>query len=200
VGRHGAAFVVVALLHVVLVLHVALTRWPGLRTAQVPFVTHVFFIEEAPPSAEEFAPPSPTVRRSAPPVRTAPITPQSEPQTNEPPSDSPRIDWAREAELSASRQLQKDEEAQRLAAPFSHDFSAQRPLHPARQFRWSRAHTNRVQPLEAGGTLIWLNERCALVFAGAVIPVCAIGKIPVHGDLFEHMNDPPALAEAPSPP
>lgn len=201
VGRRFASFVAVALVHVVLLMYIALTPWRSLRTTEVPFVTHVFFIEEVPPSAEEFGSPPAPARRPAPPVRTAPITLPTEPPTHEAPStSSPRIDWAREAELSASRQIHSDEEARRHAAPFSHDFSAQRPVRPAPQFRWSRAHTNRLEPLETGGTLIWLNERCAVVFAGAIFPVCAIGKIPAHGDLFEHLNDPPVLGEAPRPP
>jgi hypothetical protein len=124
----------------------------------------------------------------------------SEPPTNAAPGASPPIDWAREAELSASRQTQKDEDARRLAAPFAHDFSAQAPVRPPPQFRWNAAHTNRIEPLESGGMLIWLNDRCAVAVVGAVLPFCSIGKIPVHGDLFEHMNDPPVLGEAPRAP
>lgn len=197
-ARHGATFVAVALFHVALILSIALVPWRNLRTTQVPFITHVFFIEEAPPSIEEFGPPAPAVPRPTSPVPPAEITlPPEVPRGEAPRVMAPRIDWAREAELSASRQLQKDEEDRRLGATFSHDFSAQRPVRPPPQFRWSHAHTNRLEPLETGGTLIWLNDRCALVFAGAVFPVCAIGKIPARGDLFEHMNDPPMLGEAP---
>jgi len=201
-GRHGTTFAAVAIFHVALILSVALVPWRNLRTTHVPFVTHVFFIDEVPPSTEVLAPPlEPFVRRPAAPVRSAPITPPPEAPTDETPSaTAPRIDWAREAELSASRQLRKDEEDQRLGAAFSHGFRAQQPARPTPQFRWDRAHTNRLEPLETGGTLIRLNDRCVLVFAGAVFPYCAIGKIPVHGDLFEHMNDPPVLGEAPRPP
>ena len=200
VKRRFASLVAVALFHLALVLSIAIVTWRPLTPTQPPItqLTEAFFIDEVPPSPEEFYEPAP-VERSAP-VRTAPITLPPEVPTDEAPSTSPRIDWAREAELSASRQVQKDEEAQRLAKSFSHDFSTQGPARSAPQFRWYRAQTNRFEPLETGGTLIHLNDRCAIVFAGAVFPVCAIGKIAVHGDLFEHMNDPPVLGEAPRPP
>src|SRR5262249_17166309 len=123
-----------------------------------------------------------------------------EPPTNAAPTPSPPIDWAREAELSASHQMQKDEEARRLAAPFTHGFSAQAPVRPAPQFRWNHAQTNRIEPLESGGMLIWLNQRCAVAGVGGLSPFCSIGKIPVQGALFEHMNDPPVLGGAPRPP
>jgi hypothetical protein len=201
VGRRVATFVAIALIHGAVLVNVALTQWRGSRTSEEAFVTHVFFITEAQPGAEEPASPAPapSVRHAAP-VLTAPITLPPEPPSEAAPSASPRIDWAREAELAATRQLQKGDEARRLAAPFAHDVNPQRPVRPAPQFHWNRASTNRLQPLETGGTLIWLNERCALVFAGAVLPVCALGKISAHGDLFEHMNDPPVLGEDPGPP
>jgi hypothetical protein len=172
------------------------------RATAESFVTHVFFLTEVQRSAEEPAAPSPTrtARSSTSPVRTAPITLPPEPPTNRSLPEPPRIDWAREAEISASRQLEKDERAKRLAAPFSHDFSAETPTHRTPEFRWSRAHTQRIEPLENGGTLIRINDRCAVVLAGMLFPVCAIGKIPVHDDLFEHMNDPPVLGERPGPP
>lgn len=202
VGRRVATFVAIAVIHFALIVYVAFTRAPGLRATEDSFVTHVFFLTEAEPSAEVRAAPSstPGARRASPPVLSAPITLPPEPPTPETPSASPRIDWAREAELSASRQLQNDDEARRLAAPFTHDFGAQGPVRAAPQFRWDHAHTNRIEPLETGGMLIWLNERCAVAVAGAVFPVCMIGKISARGDLFEHMKDAPVLGEAPRPP
>ena len=58
----------------------------------------------------------------------------------------------------------------------------------------------RIEPLKTGGTLIRLNDRCVLVFAVMVLPICQIGKIPARGDLFEHMDDPPVLGAPPPPP
>ena len=201
-GRRLATFIALALIHIAVIAYLAVTPWPSRRTTDDSFVTHVFFLTEAQPSAEEPASSSPerTVRRSAPRVRTAPITLPPEPPADETPNANPRIDWAHEAELSASRELQNDADAKRRAAPFSHDFSAQAPARPTPQLRWSHAQTHRIEPLESGGTLIWINDRCAVVLAGMVFPVCKIGKIPVRDDLFEHMNDPPVLGEAPRPP
>jgi hypothetical protein len=194
-----------ALIHAALIAHLARMQWTRIRAGAEgdTFVTEVFFLTEAEPKIEEPAPAQPlerAARSSTRSVRTAPITLPPEAPTQEPSPERPRVDWAREAELSASRQLQKDDDAKRRAAPFAHDFSAPEPNRPTPQFRWSTAHTQRVQPLEGGGTLIRLNERCALVLSGFLFPVCSVGKIPVHGDLFDHMNDPPVLGEAPRPP
>lgn len=201
-GRRVATFVALTFIHLALISYLAVMPWPNGRAPEESFVTHVFFLTEAERTIEVPAPPSPapSTRHSRPPVRTAPITLPPEPPTDEAPNASPRIDWAREAELSASRQLQKDEDAKRRAAPFSHDYSGQAPVRPTPEFGWSHSQIHRVEPLEGGGTLIWINDRCAVVFAGALIPVCKIGKIPARGDLFEHLNDPPVLGEAPRPP
>lgn len=199
-GRRVATFVAIALVHASLLVLLTLTRWTSPPTSQEPFVTHVFFITEVPPSVEESASQSParTARRSTP--RTAPITLPPEPPAHAAPGNTPPIDWAREAERSASRQWEKEQEARRLAAPFTHDYGAHRPARPAPEFGWDRTVTNRIEPLESGGTLIWINDRCAIVVAGGVLPICKIGKITARGDLFEHMNDPPVLGAEPTPP
>jgi hypothetical protein len=44
---------------------------------------------------------------------------------------------------------------------------------------------------------IRLNDRCAIVLSGMVMPVCKLGKIKVRGDLLENMNEPPELIRAP---
>ena len=60
----------------------------------------------------------------------------------------------------------------------------------APQFGWDHAQTHRVEALEGGGTLLWINDRCFIVMAGMIpFPMCGIGKIPVRGDLFDHMRD-----------
>lgn len=202
IARRVSTVIALALAHAAIIAYLAVPVRFVRPAADDLFVTHVFFIQEAEErNAEQQAAPSSarTVRRSKEPVQSAPITLPPE-STNAAPPASPRIDWAREAELSASRQLQSDEDARRRAAPFSHDFSAQAPVRPTPQFGWDHAHTQRIEPLENGGTLIWFNDRCGLVLAGMLFPVCKIGKIPARDDLFEHMNDPPVLGAEPRPP
>jgi hypothetical protein len=201
VARRMATAAVLALIHVAIIAYFALPqrlRWP---LAGQEFVTHVFFLSE--PTEEVVQPATPSrasATREVAPLQTAPLTAPPDMPASEEPATPPRLDWAREAEISASRQLVQEDEARRLAAPFSHDFTEPTPAHRQPPFRWSRAHTQRIEQLPSGGTLVRLNDRCVLVFAVMVLPICQIGKIPVHGDLFEHMDDAPVLGEPPSPP
>jgi hypothetical protein len=64
-------------------------------------------------------------------------------------------------------------------------------------FGWDRSHTHRVESLDGGGMLIHINERCIVVLIPFPLPFCGIGKIPVRGDLLDHMHDePPASAHS----
>lgn len=58
-------------------------------------------------------------------------------------------------------------------------------------FGWDRSHTHRVESLEGGGILIHINDRCIVVLIPFPLPFCGIGKIPVRGDLLDHMHDEP---------
>jgi hypothetical protein len=57
-------------------------------------------------------------------------------------------------------------------------------------FGWDHSHTHRVETIEGGGILIHINDRCVLVLFPLPFGGCGIGKIPVRGDLFEHMHEP----------
>jgi hypothetical protein len=47
-----------------------------------------------------------------------------------------------------------------------------------------------VEPIEGGGLLIHINDRCVVVLIPFPLAFCGIGKIPVRGDLFDHMHEP----------
>jgi len=111
-------------------------------------------------------------------------------------SSAPAPDWSAHAAVAAEQEAGAIErgrgQSRALAPPAS---ALTRPPVPhAPPFHWDRAHTQRVEPLATGGTLLHLNERCALVLY-FVIPLagCALGEIPARGDLFDHMRDPPLL-------
>ncbi len=124
----------------------------------------------------------------------APIAPQGLPQPTAPqwiaPSESeeapaqPSVDWRREAEETA-REHALQAEAQR-----DHKGDSS-PATPKPEFGWSHSRIHRIEPLEEGGFLVWINDRCAIVISVMAMPVCEIGKKPARGDLFEHMNDAP---------
>jgi hypothetical protein len=61
------------------------------------------------------------------------------------------------------------------------------------EFGWDHSHTHRVEAMEGGGILIHINDRCVLVLFPLPFGGCGIGKIPVRGDLFDHMHAEPAL-------
>lgn len=108
------------------------------------------------------------------------------------------IDWNAEADRAITQQAQLA-----MAAPpraldkhgAGADFNG--GLGPDRErksdFAWDRSRTHRIEGIEGGGILIHINERCALVLFPLPFAGCGIGKIPVRGDLFEHMHDAPAL-------
>lgn len=65
------------------------------------------------------------------------------------------------------------------------------------EFGWDRKHTHRIEPIEGGGILLHLSDHCVLLVFPLPLVACGIGKIPVRGDLFEHMHDEPQTAGNP---
>lgn len=111
----------------------------------------------------------------------------------------PSVDWVAEATRSATSQVDAREAQRRQSGAFtpipdSPINMKSTPMAPS-DFGWYKPSTQRVEPLEGGGVLVRLNERCVLVISGMVFPICQLDKIPVRGDLFKHMNDPPALGQ-----
>jgi hypothetical protein len=93
----------------------------------------------------------------------------------------PVIDWQHEAE-EATRKRALEAEAQR--DPKSGD-----PTKPKPEFGWDRSRVHPVEPIESGGFVVRLSDRCVVVITLLAMPVCQIGKKPARGDLFEHMQD-----------
>jgi hypothetical protein len=111
------------------------------------------------------------------------------------------IDWAKEAERAAARQIDEDEVAARRAAALSAHTKAPSSLAPLPppppQFGWSHAATHRLESFP-GGMILNLTDRCAIVFSIMLIPVCKVGDMEPRGDLLEHMDDPPPLGAPPT--
>lgn len=157
--------------------------------------------------AEETAPP-PT---AAPPKKPEPShdtqliivpTPVEPPLPAEQPAAP--IDWTAEAARTAKQQ------AEQATAPGPRALDQRAPgvdfdggLGPDPEYRpefgWDHAHTHRIEALEGGGSILWINDRCFIVMAGVIpFPVCGIGKIPPRGDLFDHMRDTPPAQVRPN--
>jgi hypothetical protein len=52
---------------------------------------------------------------------------------------------------------------------------------------WHEYRFKRVES-QPGSTVIHLNERCSLVVAGLIMPVCRLGKIKPSGEMYERME------------
>jgi hypothetical protein len=106
------------------------------------------------------------------------------------------IDWMAAADLLVKQQAQlpmatlpRALDKHGAGADLNGGLGPDRGDHP--EFGWDRSHTHRVETLEGGAILIHINDRCIVVLMPFPLPFCGIGKIPVRGDLFEHMHDTP---------
>jgi hypothetical protein len=114
-----------------------------------------------------------------------------------PPAATPPapIDWNAEAALTAKQQAQSESEPgpramDQHAAGLDFDGGLGPDLESKPEFGWYHARTHRIESLEGGGSILWLNDRCFIVMAGLIpFPMCGIGKIPPRGDLFDRMRD-----------
>jgi hypothetical protein len=150
-----------------------------------------------PVSVLVFLPDAPQARR--PPVEVAPLAPPRLPQASPPTSTAPQliappeddnarvpptIDWRREAERAARERALAEESGHE-----SKDGSG--PVKPQPEFGWSHSRVHRIEPMEGGGVIVWISDKCFVVIGVIAMPMCQFGKKPARGDLFEHMDDPP---------
>jgi hypothetical protein len=106
------------------------------------------------------------------------------------------IDWNAEAELAITQHAElamatppRALDKHGAGADFNGGLGPDRERKP--EFAWDRTHTQRIEPIEGGGMLIRLSDHCVLVVFPLPFVGCGIGKIPVRGDLFDHMHDEP---------
>lgn len=111
---------------------------------------------------------------------------------------SAAIDWNAEAALTAKQQAQSaarpgPRALDQHGAGLDFDAGLEPESDTKPEFGWYHARTHRIEALEGGGSILWLNDRCFIVMAGLIpFPMCGIGKIPARADLFDHMHDAPA--------
>lgn len=187
------------ILIVVLALHAALLlyalRWQSrleLRTEEAL----VFLALPAQMQAAEETTTTPVPHKKPPPTPDTQLVAVPVPNEAPPPEQKPApIDWNAEAALTAKRQAQLATAPQPRVLDKHRgglDFDGGLGPDPAAtaEFGWDHARTHRVEALEGGGSLLWINDRCFIVMYGMIpFPMCGIGKIPVRGDLFDHLQD-----------
>jgi hypothetical protein len=154
-------------------------------------------------AAEDSAPPPSVPRKEPSPTHDTQLVIVPPPSEPPPVEQKPAIiDWHAEAVLTAKHQ------AQSAAAPPPRALDKQLggmyvdvgpgfdPAAP--EFGWDHARTHRVETIEGGGSMLWINDRCFIVMYGLIpFPMCGIGKIPVRGDLFDHMRDSQVQVQVP---
>jgi hypothetical protein len=172
-----AVLIHIGLFQLLVIPRSVLPTMPEQRTVLV-FLRDAAKARTAPRPTETFTPQR--LPATSGPAITAPQS--IAPNEREPSPAPPSIDWQREA-AEAAREHAMKAEAQR-----SHTGDSESPKSKP-EFRWNRSRVHRVEALEEGGLLVWINDRCAVVITALAMPVCTIGKKPARGDLFEHMGD-----------
>jgi hypothetical protein len=157
--------------------------------------------------AETEPPPQPSPLKKPPPshdTQLVIVPPPAEP----PPVEQPvaPVDWTAEAARTAKQQAELaaapgpralDQHGAGAGIDFDGGLGPDPEYRP--EFGWDHAHTHRIEALEGGGSILWLNDRCFIVMAGVIpFPMCGIGKIPPRGDLFDHMRDTPPAQSRPN--
>jgi hypothetical protein len=199
--RPAARLLRPAILALVVALHVALLllalRWQtrlDVRTEEslvfLALPAHVHSTEE------EASPPPSSPRKKPAPTHDTQLVIVPPPAELPPAEQKPAIvDWNAEAAQTAKQRAQSAAAPQPRAldkhgAGTDFDGGLGFDQGSAPEFGWDHARTHRVEAMEGGGTILWINDRCFIVMYGMIpFPMCGIGTIPVRGDLFDHLRD-----------
>jgi hypothetical protein len=151
------------------------------------FASVLFFLPQAavprPPARPA---PSATHARQAQPA--PPLQPaQSATAITLPVVPSPPIDWSAQLASGAGAELDSEEKARKqlraVTRKFELDPDPRNPGRaPASTFRWYEAGIHHIDTRGSLPVLV-LNDHCAMLMF--ILPVCRIGHIEIHGDLFD---------------
>ncbi|HEY2676501.1 MAG TPA: hypothetical protein VGI65_05995 [Steroidobacteraceae bacterium] len=193
-GSRWAIFCVIVAIHGALVL-LALNWVVRVRTPSER--SWVFLVPPNKPAQPLPASPAPVPPRKKPPARPdaraitvpAPVPPAAIEQPRAP------IDWKAEVQLSVKHQEELAEGPQpRALDRHGEGIDLNGGLGPDHKrksdFAWDRKHTNRVEVVP-GAVIVRVSDHCVLAFFPFPFVFCGIGKIPVRGDLLDHMRDEP---------
>ena len=182
--------------HALLVLALMNLTAPDIRrsSAEAPFTTELYFIEEEEEHAEtepKPAEPLPVPRRpSVPRAATAPAAEQTPPGQSAAITPPGFVDWPLEGKHSAARVLASEAEAERIAKLFAGPGGTWASLTKRQK---SKLNKFRFKPgidgleYDANGNQIFhISEGCVIV--NSLFFACSIGKPKVHDDMFDNMR------------
>jgi hypothetical protein len=159
---------------------------PDSRRTQAPETTQAPQMTQAPQANSALQSDSERQGDSAP----GPREPSSSALTSSAP------DWRAAAEVTAQTSAQhiveaEDDAARKAAALTSRFKPLPGPRVQGPEFAWDYAHTHRITPLQGGGFVIALNDRCSIAILPLPMLGCSVGrKSPANGDLFKIMHPP----------
>jgi hypothetical protein len=101
------------------------------------------------------------------------------------------VDWPLEGKRAAEREVAREMEAERIAKMFAGPQGTwasltKRQRSKLNKFRW-RPGVLGVEYDAKGNQIYHLSDGCVIVNGGVI--ACTIGKVKVHGDMFENMRE-----------
>jgi hypothetical protein len=194
IGRRTVALLCVLLAHA-FVVYLLLDLQPaeihvesGYTFTSEPVTLDLPQPEEPPPM------PSPALHVPVIPHQAAPaLPPEGGAERGESAAISPPsyVDWPVEGKKAAARVLAREAEAERIAKMFAGPQGTwasltKRQRSKLNKFRW-RPGVLGLEYDEKGNQIYHLNDACVIVNSGFI--ACALGKVKVHGDMFENMRE-----------
>jgi hypothetical protein len=177
-----------AIIHLLWVRH---ARFAQREVAE--FVSAPITLDLPPPEPEPAAPSqAPTASQPRPmPMPTLPPEDAGESQAITPSAPAARVDWPLEGKKAAEREVARELEAERIAKMFAGPQGTwasltKRQRSKLSKFRWKPGVTG-IEYDEKGNQIYHLNDGCVIVNSGFI--ACALGKVKVHGDMFENMRE-----------
>lgn len=192
IGRRLAALLCVLLAHALFIFALSMRR-PELPERAAGFTSEPITLY-LPPLPPEEAPeqPAPAPRQTAPPpARTAPATAAggtSAPATSTAITPG-RVDWPREGEKAAEREVQRQIDAERIAKTFAGPDGTwasltRRQRSALSKFRWKKGVSVEY---DADGNLIYrINDGCMIVNG---LIACKLGKAKINDHMFDNMRE-----------
>ncbi|HEV8443240.1 MAG TPA: hypothetical protein VGQ27_07155 [Steroidobacteraceae bacterium] len=197
IGRRSAALLCVLLAHA-WVVYLLLQLQPAVpsREAGEEFTSEPITLELVEATPFEPAPPAsaaphPASHRAAPaPAAAASATPSTGAAAAIPAVPQGYVDWPLEGKQAAQREVAREMEAERIAKMFAGPQGTwasltKRQRSKLNKFRW-RPGVLGMEYDEKGNQIYHLSDGCVIVNGGVI--ACALGKVKVHGDMFENMR------------
>jgi hypothetical protein len=191
IGRRSAALLCVLLAHALFFVALRMHR-PGLPDRAARELTSEPITLYLPPAVDDPPPPAAPAAAPAPPVRSPATQAAPAPAASAPSSAITlpgRVDWPREGQEAAEREVQRQMEAERIAKMFAGPDGTwasltRRQRSTLDKFKWKKGV---VVEYDADGNLVYhINDGCMIV-NGMI--ACKLGKAKINGHMFDNMRE-----------